>query len=213
MRARGFTLIEVLISLAITAFVAAAAYGGISAVLTGAEQLRATSERTVELNRALMLLSRDLRQFVDRPVRDEYGDEQPGMSGGPLAYFPLSLTRTGWHNTQELPRSDLQRVEYYLEDEALWRAYYPVVDRVSNTERLTVRLLDGVDSFELRFLRPNDPLQASAEGVVDTSAWDRNWVVDRSAGGISLEPPLALELRLEVSGLGVLRRMYVLPQP
>lgn len=211
-RARGFTLIEVLISLAITTFVAAAAYGGISAVLNGAEQLRATSDRTVEINRALTLLNRDLRQFVDRPVRDEYGEEQPGISGGPLAYFPLSLTRAGWHNTQELPRSDMQRVHYYLEDNALWRAYYPVIDRVTSTERLTVRLLDGVDSLELRFLRRSDPLNASAEGVVDTSAWERNWIVDRSGGGTTLVPPLALELRLELAQLGLLRRLYVLPQ-
>ena len=119
-RQQGFTLIEVLVALAITAFVAAAAYAGISAVLDGAGQLRSVAQRTEALERALGFLDRDLRQFVDRPVRDEFGEEQPALSGGPLAYFPLSLTRDGWYNTQQLPRSDLQRVHYYLEEGALW---------------------------------------------------------------------------------------------
>lgn len=211
MNARGFTLIEVLIAMAITALVAAAAYSGLSTVLTAAEQLRASNDRSGELQRALAILDRDVRQFVDRSVRDEFGERQPGFTGGPLAYFPLSLTRAGWHNSQQLPRSDLQRVDYYLEDGNLWRAYYPVLDRLTNTERLEVRLLDDVESLELRFLADAGNLRADRDGVVDTSTWERNWVSDRS--GIEAAPgvPVAVELRLTVAGLGELRKLYVLP--
>jgi general secretion pathway protein J len=213
MRARGFTLIEVLIAMAITAFVAAAAYGGVSAVLSGAERLQLAQTRTEELNRALAFLNRDLRQFVDRPVRDEYGELQPALSGGPLAWFPLSLTRSGWYNSLGQPRGDLQRVQYYLEDDALWRAYYPVLDRVPSTPRLETRLLDGVTDLEIRFLRQLEGLRVSREGVVDTTGWELNWIPDTSAPSARLEPPLALELRLEIAELGTLRRLYVLPAP
>jgi general secretion pathway protein J len=207
----GFTLIEVLIAMAITAFVAAAAYAGISSVLTGSERLQEAQARVEELNRALAFLNRDLRQFVDRPVRDEYGELQPALTGGPLAFFPLSLTRGGWHNSQGLPRSDLQRVQYYLEDGALWRAYYPVLDRVPSTARLETRLLDGVDSLELRFLRQVEGLRVSREGVVDTASWEGNWIPDTSTPSAPLAPPVALELRLDMGDLGSLRRLYVLP--
>ena len=213
MGARGFTLLEVLIAMAITAFVAAAAYRGLDTVIDGSRQLRASTQRSTELQRALAILDRDLRQFVDRPVRDEYGELQPGLSGGPLAWFPLSLTRAGWHNTQARPRSDLQRVNYYLEDGALWRAYYPVLDRVSNTPRFEVRLLDAVENLELRFLQDLDALRSSREGVVDTQSWERNWLGDRSGSNLAVAPPAALELRLTLRGQGELRRLYVLPSP
>ena len=209
-RCRGFTLIEVLIALAITAFIAAAAYSGIATVLAAAGQLRAGGERAADINRALALLDRDLRQFVDRPVRDEYGELQPGLAGGPLAYFPLALTRGGWYNSRGLPRSELQRVHYYLEDGALWRAYYPVLDRGGNAERIEARLLDDVEELELRFLRDLETLRVDRDSVVDSATWERNWVPDRSAGA-PLPPPLAVEVRLQLADLGALRRIYPLP--
>jgi general secretion pathway protein J len=80
-RSAGFTLIEVLIAMAITAFVAAAAYAGVSGVLSGAEKLRENGGRIRDVNRALTLISRDLRQVIDRPVRDEFGARQPALAG------------------------------------------------------------------------------------------------------------------------------------
>ena len=119
--AEGFTLLEVLIAMAITAFVALIATTSLSRVLDGVESLRASADRTYEVNRAWMIISRDLRHFVERPVRDEFGEIEPALLGGPLARFALSFTRAGWHNPNAHPRSNLQRVNYRLEDEALWR--------------------------------------------------------------------------------------------
>ncbi|EAQ99074.1 type II secretion system minor pseudopilin GspJ [Congregibacter litoralis] len=208
---RGFTLVEVLIALAITAFVAAASYSGISSTLTGAEQLRTASERTRDLNRALAFLNRDLRQFSNRPVRDEFGGMQPALSGGPLAFYPLSLTRDGWSNTLQQPRSELQRVFYYLEEDSLWRAYYPVLDRAVDAEPQRMELLQQVTALELRFLDTLDNLQLDRDLVVDTRGWRESWVADPGAGNAVPPPPVALELRIELADLGEVRRLYELP--
>ncbi|MFT4767720.1 MAG: general secretion pathway protein J [Glaciecola sp.] len=210
-RERGFTLVEVLIALAITVFVAAASYSGISTTLTGAEQLRAASERTRDLNRTLSLLNRDLRQFSNRSLRDEFGAMQPALSGGPLAFYPLSLTREGWSNSLQQPRSELQRVFYYLEDDTLWRAYYTVLDRAVDAEPKRMALLRGVNTLELRFLDALENLEVDGDFVIDTRAWSRNWVADPGAGASVPPPPVALELRLELDDLGELRRFYELP--
>ncbi|MFK8040733.1 type II secretion system minor pseudopilin GspJ [Congregibacter sp.] len=208
---RGFTLVEVLIALAITAFVAAASYSGISSTLTGAEQLRAASERTRDLNRALSLLNRDLRQFSNRSVRDEFGGTQPALSGGPLAFYPLSLTRDGWSNSLQQRRSELQRVFYYIEDDSLWRAYYTVLDRAVDAEPQRSELLKGVNALELRFLDSLENLQLDRNMVVDTRSWPESWVADPGAASAVLQPPVALELRLDLADLGEVRRLYELP--
>lgn len=210
-RENGFTLVEVLIALAITAFVAAASYSGISSTLTGAQQLRSASERTRDLNRTLSLLSRDLRQFSNRSVRDEFGALQPALTGGPLAFYPLTLTRDGWSNSLRLPRSELQRVFYYIEDDALWRAYYPVLDRAVDAEPLRMQLLGGVKAMELRFLDVLENLEVDGDLVVDTRSWAQNWVADLTAGSAIPQPPVALELRLELDDFGEIRRLYELP--
>ena len=90
---RGFTLVEVLIAMAITALVSVVAYSGLSAALSGAESLRSSAARSHDLQQTLGLLSRDLRQVVNRPVIDEFGQRVPALTGGELAQTMLSLSR------------------------------------------------------------------------------------------------------------------------
>lgn len=208
-RVQGFTLVEVLIALSITVLVSAASYTGISAVISGAEQLQDSNTRLHEINRAFALLNRDLRQFVNRPVRDEFGANQAALGGGPLAFFPLMLTRGGWHNGQGLPRSDMQRVHYYVEDGSLWRAYYPVLDRAIDTEMLRLRLIDDVESLEFRFLDSLASLQVGRDLAIDTRDWERNWTSEPGTQNLR-EPPAAIEMRIELADLGELSRLYVL---
>lgn len=211
-RPAGFTLIEVLIAMSITALVATIAYGSLARVMGGVEALRESADRSYEVNRAMMILSRDLRHFANRPIRDEFGELEPALSGGELARFELSFTRTGWHNPLEYPRSSLQRVNYRIEDEALWRDSYVVLDRAGNTEPRSTRLLDNVETMQLAFLANAQTAQISSDnGVVDTSAWPENWVLSNSNPDAKLDPPQALEITLTLADWGEIRRFYVLP--
>ena len=132
--AAGFTLVEVLIAMAVTALISVVAYTGLSSALSGAESLRSASGRAHDINQTWALLSRDLRQVVNRPVVDEFGQTVSALMGGEMALEPLALTRAGWHNSSAAPRSALQRVRWWLEDERLWRGYFPVLDRTAGTE-------------------------------------------------------------------------------
>lgn len=212
-RARGFTLVEVLIALAITAFVATIAYTSLANVLNSLDTLRGNSDRSYEVNRAWAILSRDLREFANRPIRDEFGEVEPAMTGGELARFPLSFTRLGWHNPNAYPRSNLQRVNYRLEDEALWRDIYYVLDRTGSTQPESVKLLDGVEFIDITFLGALDALEVERGGTtVDTRNWVDNWVADfGQQAAQDLEPPVALAITLQLADWGEMRRIYALP--
>jgi len=210
--AAGFTLVEVLIAMAITVFVGMVAYSSISGVLVGADVLQRGAERSYEINRAWMIISRDLRQFVARPVRDEFGQIEPALLGGDIARFPLSFTRTGWHNPAGQPRSNLQRVNYRLQDEALWRDSYFVLDRAGDTEPRSALLLDGVESLELLFLGALGEARLQPGSTeIDMRNWADNWVPEASLVDPALPPPVALEIRLQLVDEGEMRRLYVLP--
>jgi general secretion pathway protein J len=188
----GFTLVEVLIAMAITALISVVAYTGLSSALSGAESLRGASERTYDINQTWALLSRDLRQVVNRPIVDEFGQVVPALLGGEMAREPLALTRAGWR---------------------LWRGYFPVLDRTAGTEPVETAILEGVERFELRFLPALSAVESDRNDVIDRRNWQDNWVADLSQPGQMPSPPAAVEVLMEVTGLGELRRTYVLPSP
>ena len=208
---RGFTLVEVLIAMAITALVAVMAYSGLSAAVSGAESLRDAASRSHNVQQTLGLLSRDLRQVVNRPVVDEFGQLSPALSGGELARTMLTVTRAGWHNSTGAPRSALQRVQWWLEEGTLWRGYFPVLDRAPGTEAIETPVLEEVTRFEVRFLSSLDALASDRNDVIDRRDWQDNWIADPSQPDLLPAPPVAVEVVLDIASLGEIRRTYVLP--
>ena len=208
---RGFTLIEVLIAMAITAFVSVLSYQALSTALTGIASVRAESERLHELDRSLNVLTRDIRQMTNRPVRDEFGQLASAVLGGPLARDPLRLTRAGWHNSTGAPRSTLQRVAYRLEDDRLLRLSYPVLDRTTAIEPIETVLVDRVEGFEVRFLPTIKSLEVDRNQTIDRRFWQENWISEVGFTDKIMEPPAALEVRLSLEDWGELERLYVMP--
>jgi len=208
---RGFTLVEVLVAMAITALVAVLSYSALSAAFSGAEAIKRATDRAQGVNQVLALLTRDIRQVVNRSVVDEFGTLAPALTGGELARELLSLTRAGWHNSTGAPRSTLQRVRWWLEEGALWRGYFPVLDRIQGTESVDALLLEDVERFELRFLPAVGAVQSDRDDVIDRRNWSESWVEDLSRPGQILSPPAAIEVTIEIIGLGEIRRTYVLP--
>jgi len=207
----GFTLVEVLIAMAITAFVSLLSYQTLSTALAGIESARTESERLHEINRAFTVLSRDVRQMTNRPVRDEFGQMASAVSGGELARDPLRLTRSGWHNSTGAPRGTLQRVAYRLEEDKLLRLSYPVLDRTTAIEPTETVLIDGVEVFELRFLPSVNALEVDRNQVIDRRFWQENWVADVGFTDKIIDPPAAIEVRVILSDWGELERLYVMP--
>ncbi len=210
-RAAGFTLVEVLIAMAITAFVAVVAYNTLSTVMNGVERTRAQAARMHEINRAFGVLSRDLRLLVNRPVRDEFGQLAPALTGGPLARELLSFTRAGWHNTTGAPRGTLQRVAYRYDGESLFRLTFPVLDRTPVAEPDEVLLLEDVENLRFTFLAGIGLASFDRDGQLDRRLWAENWVQDLSQPDTVQAPPVAIAIELELADVGELERVYVLP--
>jgi general secretion pathway protein J len=193
---RGFTLLEVLVAIAIFAVISVLAYGGLTTVLQQRELVEARTGEWRDLQMAMQLVSRDLRQLHPRPVRDEIGDRyEPALLSRPGAAFALELTRGGWTNPGALPRSTLQRVAYRIEDGRLVRIYWPVLDRTLATEPLVTVLLDGVDALELRLL--------DRQGT-----WHGQWPPVGTDGDAALQTlPRAVEFALETERFGRVWRL------
>ncbi|MCR8923242.1 type II secretion system minor pseudopilin GspJ [Dasania sp. GY-MA-18] len=193
---QGFTLIEVVLAIAITAFVAALGYSAISTAINTAEQHEQKAQELSDVQLALSVLERDIRNAVARPIIDEYGHEQAALSGGELAEYALQLTRRGWANPSEVRRGELQRVRYEYSDNTLWREHWLVLDRVDeDSSKQRVKLISGVELFELRFLKPDATTNNELGGE-----WQPNW--DEQA------MPAAVEINFELTRFGLVRRVF-----
>lgn len=153
---QGFTLIEVMVAMAIFAILSALAYGTLSQTLLSAEILNDRMDRLQALQRTMRMLTDDMHQLTPRPVRDELGDNfGPALDTGFQSGFAIELTRSGWNNPMVLPRSTLQRAAYRIEEEELIRYHWTVLDRTLSNEPVSVTLLDGIEGIEFRFFQPD----------------------------------------------------------
>lgn len=193
-RAAGFTLVEVLVALAIFAVIAVA--GGAILVQTLGQQdasaERAETLRAVQLMRAT--LKADLAQAEDRPVRGPYGELLPtGFTGGAprdddvIARF----VRRGFANPGGLePRASLQLVEYVVEDGALYRRIRPRLNPTPDTPVSSRALISGVTNLRVSLFAAN----RWAEGV---------------AANDGRGMPRAVAFEMEVAGVGVIRQAFL----
>lgn len=145
----GFTLLELLIALAIFALIAIISYRSLLSTVQVKTQLEHVSQQLTQLQLTFQKLQQDLQQLRYRPIRDEYGDSVAAIRGRGQQ---LELTRAGWHNPLQQQRSQLQRLNYTLEQRTLWRTYWQVLDRTRDTRPQRTALLTEVDGFKLRFL-------------------------------------------------------------
>lgn len=192
----GFTLLELLVALAVFGILSAMAYGGLRTVLNGRDHVESQSRRLTELQRAYSLLAQDIEQALGRTTRDSYGQTLPALSGGGYAPLLLELTRTGWRNPAGLQRSQLQRVGYRLEDGKLYRGFLPVLDQAQNSESLERQVLENVKGVELRFLDA-------------TLQWREAWPDNASPDPSQL--PRAVEISIDLEGFGKVRRVFRVP--
>ncbi len=202
--ARGFTLLELLVALAVFAIMAIAAYSGLSNVLFTRAAVETENRRLAMTQLAFYRLAQDLEQVVQRGVRDEYGEAQPALRGNVQDSEALLFTRAGWDDPLGQPRATLQRVAYRLREGRLWRLYWTVLDRGGLAEPHEIMLLDRVRELRLRFLDQDN-------------AWRNDWPppADNSSDPARKpkpdQLPRAVEISLTLEDWGEITRLLLLP--
>lgn len=210
---KGFTLLELLVAVAIFALVSAMAYGGLQTVLETRNRVEAEGQRLGDLQLAFGVMGRDFSQHLQRGWRDNWGDTRPSLHYDPLDAEPrLELINLG--GRLGFQRSELRRTGYELEDGVLYRLNWNIIDGGDRTPQSRARLAGSTDEESLSYIedifytfyhRTVGPVvqgQASEVEQLD------HWPPDATLGPVG--ELLAIEVTLEMGTGESISRLYPL---
>lgn len=238
MRQQGFTLLEVMIAISITALIGIASTNLLSNIIESKKITDIRSEQLTTLQRFNQFVSRDVEQIINRGIRDQYGDAQPAIIIDGSDYL-AEWTRLGWRNSpiSDDPRAIIQRVAFQLFDIndseceqakqrlqdwgnlepdgfCLIRYFWPVLDRAGDTEAKTQIILDLVESLEIEILATENVkangAASSSSGQTQAAAtnWYTQWPTLQT--GSNPEIPTAMRWKLTLPKIGEIERIWLL---
>ncbi|AVV84811.1 type II secretion system minor pseudopilin GspJ [Shewanella putrefaciens] len=191
----GFTLLEMLIAIAIFAMIGVAANAVLSTVLTNDEVTKNFSTRLKALQQGFGAIERDLNQMVARTPRlleggrgttvFQTGNELLDSESEALVFY-----RLGWLNPDGLlPRGSLQSVAYVVQEGRLERWYFPYPEPEFGAEPIKTVIIDNVLSVEYSFFMEDK--------------WERKVEATKL--------PKAIAMEVDIEGLGKIQRKFLLP--
>jgi general secretion pathway protein J len=150
--ARGFTLLELLVALAILALLSVLGYRAIASLADSEVRLSAETAHWRSLDALFMRLEADLRQAQPRDARTATGSE-PACLGGTDGdgNADLRFSRSGPEFTLE-PGSAGQRLGYRLRNGAVEVLYWPYLDIAPGSLPAPYVLAEGITRFRVDYL-------------------------------------------------------------
>lgn len=197
----GFTLLEIMVAVAIFTVIGLASNSVLNRVLDGDEASQQKFAELQRLQRIMLTIERDILQATARPVRSATGTNKIVLRGGDNFLESeadgIGFVRAGWQNPQlMLPRSTLQAVGYRLQEGKLEKVYSNYVDNVVGAEPRVKVLLEEVEDFQVEFFL------RQKQNSEDTSNWGDSYS--------SEELPKAVAFIIETKNFGRIRREFAL---
>jgi general secretion pathway protein J len=191
-------LVEVLVSLFIFSLLSAATLAVLTTTLQNRSRLTDKNQELQKQSMMRILLKSDLANVIAHPKTDPYGQpETVYFAGGNTGSERLLiLSRTGWENPGGLERrSDLQAVDYILEDGVVIRRVQPRFNALPDTPYIQQKLVGNIDKIEFSFFNGED--------------WNDNWLTGLPPLGVEELPQLASIDILYANGKNIRQIFYV----
>ena len=149
---KGFTLIEVLISLVILSIIAIVSTNFLQSSIDLRNQSKSKVDDIKVFNLGVSTIRRDLMSTVNLPMRDNFGNQLPNFIG---SNTDKKITFLSFINRIDSSRSSISRIEYLFDDTKFIRRVYFTADPYDYDDHIDSVIFDNIDDVEISFLSDN----------------------------------------------------------
>ena len=153
MNNKGFTIIEVLVTLIILSMIAIITSNILQSSLKSEKISSQRLNSIKELNLASSILRRDIRQIANVSIKDFYGNKINGTFISELGSENLMFTTKVKSFSNEV--SPLKRVQYVIENKNFIRKQYYSSNPYNQDEFTKSIIINDIDNLKLSFLNEN----------------------------------------------------------
>jgi len=153
MNNKGFTIIEVLISLVILSMIAIVSSNILKSSLDTEQETSLQLDSIKELNLASTIFRRDLRQIVNINSKDFYGNNLSGTLISQINSQSLMFNSNIKSLSNEV--SSIKRIQYELINKSFIRKQYFSANPYNQDDFTSVELLRDIDSLNFSFFHEN----------------------------------------------------------
>lgn len=227
MKQRGFTLIEMLVAVAIGSSISVLAYNALSGATNTERRVNEITTLTTNASRVWQWMGDDFLHVVPRVWVDTFNQRQTAFTGllgdqqsqsSALAVdddgYLLRLVRSSGYEFLAQTQSNLRIVGYRItvDDEEtdeekgrirLWRDHWRPVDSINEPKVTSRLLLDNIKNIDFRYL-------PAGQQNTDADAWVSGWPESESLDAGSTSLPVAVKVTIDVDGLGEIRHWFAL---
>ena len=193
--AHGFTLVELLVAMAILALLASVSFRGLSSILEAEAHVQSETRRWNDVAVVIAQFGRDLSLAVPRPVRGSSGEVLAAMViSGPSdeTRGQIVVTRLGDSDSAS-SQSGLRRIGYRLRAGVLEYLSWPAADSAPAAMPSVNPVLENVADLQLRALDQN-------------GTWSVVWPAGPQANAL----PRAVEAQIVLAGGARITRIFPL---
>ena len=192
MKRDGFTLIEIIIALAIFAILSVISFMMLHNAIRNYQHLKNTLARWQQISRAASLIRMELSQIVDRHIMTG----QDGVEASVTTYdhHGIAFTRMGFDH--------LQRVAYVLKQHQLFRLTWSVLDRWPQSPIQKKILLNHVQAMSIQYLDNHHQFVTTWPYALGSNAQALNEQSDL---------PTAISITLKLENLGKINWLVSIP--
>jgi len=153
MNNKGFTIIEVLVSLIILSMIAIVSSNILKSSLQTEQETSLHLNYIKELNLASSIIRRDIRQIANVSSKDFYGNDMYGTFISPINSKSLMFNSYIKSLSDEI--SPIKRIQYKFADNMLIRKQFFSSNPYEPDDYTNIELIKDIDNLEFTFLHQN----------------------------------------------------------
>ncbi|MBT4836493.1 MAG: type II secretion system minor pseudopilin GspJ [Methylococcales bacterium] len=195
----GFTLIEILIALAIFAVLSVLAFSGLSNVLEINQHNQQALNKLQGIQVGYSKIANDLQHLIERSIRSEYDQILPPIVANNLEPTKLEFTRSGILLPGKTIVQKPSRIAYTFKNDQIIRSIWQVLDRSQDSQAIEEVIFNEAEAFEIRL-------------IDDQGKWHRQWGHLAFISSESKTTLAAIETTITFKKTGKIKRLFMVPQ-